>query len=176
MITPREQNYIQSCLPACLAMLCGVKMTKEQEGRILLKGLEKHYDEYHTGMLSEFDKVYKPKLNIYVEYRAFTNYLKNKLFDHKNLVIKNEKTNLANIKKHLKGGPILIYLDAKYLEYNYPAEHAGHFIVVEQISGNTVAIVDSWEGRRKNIKQASLLKAIKSLKVQFKYSPIIITL
>jgi len=79
------------------------------------------------------------------------------------------------ITKALKEGPILVYLDAKYLEYGYYADHMPHFILLEGVQGRQVTIVDPWEGVRRDIQLASLTKAIKSLKSQFKYSPIIIT-
>ncbi|MBT4722752.1 hypothetical protein HN958_00215 [Candidatus Falkowbacteria bacterium] len=175
MIKPQEQRYTQSCLPICLAMLCGVKMSKTQEGEILLKGLDKKSVNYAYGMLSEFTNKYKKQLNVFVENNVYAKSLKTFFRSNEHVVIENEKCDLLSIEKHLEKGPMIIYVDAKFLEYRSYVDHAPHFIVIESLEDRKVTIVDPWEGDRREIKFISLQKAINSLKTRFKYSPVMIT-
>jgi hypothetical protein len=175
MIKTKEQFYTQSCLPSCLAMLCGVKMTKKQEGKILLKGLEKVNMTYAPGMLKAFVTIYKKKLNFFVENKYYAQNLKKFFSKNKYITLKNEKCDIEAIENKLIDGPIIAYVDAKFLEHDSYADHAPHFIVLEKIHNGKVTIIDPWNGKRKDIKIKSLTGAIRSLKTRFKYSPVIIT-
>ncbi len=176
MIKPLEQNYTQSCGLCALAMLTGVKMSKAAEGQLLLNGLKKKYLDYHPGVLSEFVNKYHVKLKVIVEFEQYKKHLKKMLKDNEYIQVSGGEISLVNLKRWSKNKPILVYLDAKYLEYEYYADHAGHYIVLEKIESNQATIVDPWEGKRKEIKVSSLLKCIASLKKQFKYTPLVVTL
>ncbi len=175
-LKPQEQQYTYSCLLVALAILGGVKMNKKQEGQILLAGLTKKYLGYHQGMFTEFLKKHPIKLNLLVEYKPYAKYLQKYFSNNENLVVKQANATLATMKKLIVQGPLVVYLDSKFLEYPHYADHAGHFIVVENFLNDQVIILDPWDGLRRVIKVSSLLECIESLKKQFKYSPLIITL
>lgn len=175
-LKPQEQQYTYSCLLVALAILAGIKMTKKQEGELLLAGLEKHYLGYHQGMFTEFLKKYPIKLNLLVEYKPYAKYLQKYFSHNKYLLVDQAGATLVTMKKLITQSPLIVYLDSKFLEYPNYADHAGHFIVVESFHDNQVTILDPWDGLRRDIKVSSLLECIESLKKQFKYSPLIITL
>jgi hypothetical protein len=176
MIKPKEQRFTQSCLLVALAMVSKVEMSKKIEGELLVKGLDRKYNNYMQGMLFEFVKKYKTKLKVYIHFALHAKNHKAWAKDISLINVITQKYSLAILKKLLNQGSVIIYLDAKYLEYDCYADHMPHFVVVEEIEDTKVTILDPWEGKRKKIKVSSLEEGVRSLRTKFQYSPVIITL
>ncbi|MBU4124660.1 MAG: hypothetical protein KKI14_04320 [Nanoarchaeota archaeon] len=149
-------------------------MNKKQEGEILLRGMEKHYQDYTPGMLQEFTRKYKVELQLFVHFRLFARILAKSLVRNSRIKVIEQKCTLPIIKKMLKTGPIIVNLDAYYLAYGYPVEHAPHFVIVEKIN-DKITLVDPWDAKRKVEKIDNFKTGIQSLAKRFRYSPLMIT-
>ncbi len=148
-------------------------MNKKQEGEILLKGMEKKYQDYTPGMLQEFTKKYKVDLKLFVHFKLYARTLAKSLARNSQIKVIEQKCSLPIIKKLLKNGPIIVYLDAYYMDYGYPVEHAPHFVVVEKVN-DKITLVDPWDAKRKVEKIDDFKTGIQSLAKRFKYSPLMI--
>jgi len=175
MIKEKEQLYTQGCLPVALAMICDKKMSKSQEGDIMLKGLMKKYFVYFWGMVDQFSDAYKCDLNVYVHYKKFAIDSKAFLKGNKRLKVENKAATIQFIKKLVGKSPIVLYVDAHFLPYDVFSTHAPHFVVIEKIEGKIVTIVDPWDGLRKQVTEEVLKESLAYLRTGMLFSPVIIT-
>ncbi len=167
-ITPQKQHFSHSCLVSCLLMLRKEPFSKEDEKDILIKGMERSYPFYVTGIPQEFSKKFNIKLNIIVDNAFFTNELK-KSFNN-NITVQHNKITLNLIKELLKHQPIICHIDDNYIgDYS----HASHFIILEKATEEYIQIIDPLTGKRSNLSNKKLEASIKSLKDHIKMCPLL---
>jgi len=170
MLKVYEQETYEGCLPICLMILADIEATKNKELEIIYKAVKSRKESYTLIMLTTFVEIYNISSTLYVDNILYTKYLKT-VNKNKNInVIHQEIT--WNFVKNLNE-PFTIYVD----DFILGAEtHSQHFIVTEVIKNNLIEIIDPWTGERKEITKDILMKAVRSLKNRFFYSPVLITL
>lgn len=172
-IKPYKQTLTHSCLVASFLMILEAeknqKFTKKDEQELTLKGSQRTYSFYMTGIATEIAKKYNTKITFLADNKFFTNILKNSL-ENKNISVRHQKITLDLICKLLEKNVLICHIDIHGLgDYS----HSSHFIVIEKVKGNFFTIIDPWSGDKKNISKKTLLKAILELKNNVKMCPLL---
>jgi len=161
-----EQSTYETCLASDLLMLIGESWSRSKEIEIWKQGWEFNY---LIGQLNYAAKKYKKNLGVYIENRYYFEKLRKEKSGEIELV--NAKVDIQLIKKLLKSGSVIVYLDNYYLQ---KIVHAPHFVLAEKFKDDTIKIADPYDGKSKKISGKILNKAIISLRNHLKYSPVLI--
>lgn len=165
-----KQATSEGCLPSCLLILKNGETSQEEEIELISAALLKRRDNYYAyNILSAFTDKYQTGATLYLDMEPYANYL-NQHKDTQRIKIISQQINKEFLSK--LAVPYIIYLD----DYVLGSEtHAQHFVVVEKFGETETGIINPWHGSRKNIKTSTLIGAIESLKTQFLYSPLAIS-
>lgn len=161
-----KQSTYETCLPCSLLMITG--KNKKYEIEIWKHGWKFNY---LIGQLNFVSKKFKTKFKAFIENRYYFGQLQKQKNQKISLV--NQKVNFNLLRKLLKHGKVIIYLDLFFL---FKVIHAPHFIVANKIIGNNIEIADPADGKVKLISLETLNKAIISLRNHMKYSPVLVVL
>lgn len=172
-IKPYQQSLTHSCLVASFLMILEAEkdktFKKEDEQQLALKGSQRTYPFYVVGITAEIAKEYKTKIQVFADNKFFTDVLK-KSFKDKNIAVSHEKITISLIRKLLAKNRLISHVDIHGLgDYS----HASHFVVIEKANGKTFTIIDPWTGKRRNITEMTLEKAISELKNEVKMCPLL---
>lgn len=161
-----KQSTYETCLSCSLLMITG--KTKRDEIEIWKHGWKFNY---LIGQLNYFSKKYKQKFTAYIENKYYFNQLQDQ--KEKNIELINKKVDLKLLKKLLKNGKVIVYLDCFYF---YKILHAPHFVVAIKMDNNFVEIADPGDEKIKKIPVEIIKKGISSLRNHLKYSPVLVTI
>ena len=170
-----KQKTCESCLSVCLMNLLDsekeIKLNKEEEFNILFEGLKFTRLDFSTGQLVYLAKKF-PELIFeqYIDFDIFYKILK-KLNIPKNLKLYSQKINLKFLKEISRESPVIIYIDIFTLEGIY---HYSHFVILENINEENVAILDPWTGKKIIMKTKNLTRSISFIRNMLKISPKVI--
>ena len=165
-----KQSTCETCLPTCLIFLLrnlGIKIGKSEEMNILIKGLKFTRIDYAIGQLVYIVRRYKVNATLYVEFREFFNQLR-KLPIPPKLTLINKKVDVSLLKKLLKAGYAIVYLDQFFIGYAY---HYPHFVALLEFKNSSAKIFDPWDGKEKKVTKSEISKGIQSLGNKWKISP-----
>ncbi|MEI6843321.1 MAG: cysteine peptidase family C39 domain-containing protein [bacterium] len=173
-ITPYEQSLTHSCLVASFLMILlaqkGVSFQKKDEQELALLGSQRTYPFYVVGITAEVTKRYNANVHVFADNKFFTDVLKDSFAKEKNIEVEHQKITTTFIKKLLVQSPVICHIDTHGLgDYS----HASHFIVIEKANKSTFTIIDPWNGKRRNVSEKTLEKAILELKNNVKMCPLI---
>lgn len=172
-LQPYKQTLTHSCLSVSFLMILQLKnnihFTKKDEEQITLRGSDRVYPFYVTGIATEIAKKYKVKIQILANNKFFTNVLKES-FKNKNIIVSHEKITIALIRKLLDKNKLICHIDIHGLG---DFSHSSHFIVIEKEDGKTFTIIDPWTGQRRKIAEKTLEKAITELRDNVKMCPLL---
>lgn len=176
-IVPYKQTRYDSCLVVCFLMhlkiLKGLDFSKNDEIKLLNKGLERFEKAYYPGIILEFVKRYKLKLNFIIENRYLYEELKPRL-ENEELALRSNLINPELIDGIVsKNRRLILYLDNFYLG---DVIHSPHFVLLEKRIRNRFVIIDPWRGRRMYLIKERLEEGIMSLRNHLKFSPVLIEL
>jgi len=147
-----------------------LKFGPKDESELLLAGMNRQYLYYVIGVPKEIFKRYGKKIGIVVDNEFFTNDLIKGFGDKENFNIYQGKINLETIRGLVGKGPVICHIDNNYLgDYS----HASHFVIIEEIIGDKVSIVDPVDGKRKTVSSKVLIDSIDSLRYHIKMCPLL---
>ena len=161
-----KQTTYESCLASALLMLIGESWSKKKEIEIWKHGWEFNY---LVGQLNYVAKKLRKGFKVYIENRNHFERLRKE--NGREVELVNVKIDTQLIKKLLKSGSVIVYLDNYYLQ---KIVHAPHFVLAERYKDDIIEIADPYDGKRKKISSEIIKKAIISLRNHLKYSPVLI--
>ena len=165
-----KQTTYEGCLPVCLLSIAGIEINREKELILIQNGVSKCRDSYALSMILSFVEQYDTSINLYVDNKYFSNYLK-LINNSTKVIIYYQPINEDFIFK--QNNPFILYVDMHdFGEYI----HSPHFIIVEKQQGDVAIIVDSLTGKRTKMSKTKILDSVLSLKKRFLYAPLLITL
>jgi hypothetical protein len=165
-----KQTTYEGCLPICLLSMADIQIDREKEVSLIQNAIPKCKESYAFSMILSFVEQYDIPVNLYVDDRYYSNYLK-KVNDRNKITIFHQPINEDFM--HNQTSPFILYVDM----YDFGAYiHNPHFIIVEKQQGNTFIVVDSLTGKRMTFEKTKILSSVSSLKNRFLYSPLLITL
>lgn len=126
---------------------------------------------YLMGQLNFISKKHRIHLNAYIENKYYFNELRKQ--NNKYVCLQNQKVNFKLLAKLLKTSPVIVYLDCYLLQ---KVLHAPHFVLATKSAGKEIEIADPFDGKIKKIPVTLLSKAINSLRVHLRYSPVLVTI
>lgn len=173
-IKPYRQTLSHSCLVACFLMLLQSKyqldFTESDEEKLAVKGSKRTYPFYVAGVTAEITKNFKKDIKVIVDNKFFAGVLSKVFNDIDQISINVDRVNIKNIEKYLKYGPLICHVDIHGLgDYS----HSSHFIVVEDIKGEKVGIIDPLSGKKSYIGNSKLVIAIQEVRGVVKMSPLL---
>src|SRR3990167_569610 len=99
---PMKQAHVESCLVACLSTLVhaikGVRLTEEQEIKLLMDGSNIYRTDFAIGQLIYIAKQYDLKIDFFINFKPYVDHLQKEKFPE-SLRIKHLKINETSIKK-----------------------------------------------------------------------------
>lgn len=166
-----KQATFEGCLPSCLLILENGETSQEEEVELISAALLKRRDNHYAyNVLSAFTDKYRTGATLYVDMEPYARYL-DEYKDTQRIKIIPQQIN----KEFLSSltAPYVIYLD----DYVLGSEtHAQHFVIIEEFRETETRLIDPWHGSQTTIATSTLLMAIESLKTQFLYSPLAISI
>lgn len=165
-----KQATYDGCLPSCLLILENGETSPKEEIELILASLLKRRDNYYAyNVLSAFTDKYRTGATLYVGIKPYAKYLDQHKDTQRIKIIPQQinKEFLSTL-----AVPYVVYLD----DYVLGEEtHAQHFVVIEEFGETETRIINPWHGSRTTVATSTLIKAIESLKTQFLYSPLAIS-
>jgi hypothetical protein len=165
-----KQTTYEGCLPICLLSMASIQIDRKKEVSLIQNAIPKCRDSYAFSMILSFAEQYNLPVNLYVDDKYYSNYLK-RINDGNKIKIFYQLINEGFILRQTV--PFILYVDM----HDFGAYiHSPHFIIVEKQQGNTFIVVDSLTGKRMTYEKTKILSSVSSLKNRFSYSPLLITL
>jgi len=164
-----KQKTCEGCLPVCLLVLAGQKITLESELDLIIGGLKKSRESYALGIIEKFTSKYKRRATIWIDNKFFLKII----MAGKNSPIKPAHKRIDLNFLNSLATPFILYLDSNILGTYY---HSPHFVIVEKRLGGKFQIVDPWIGKRRWIEPSRLERGITSLRGYLKFCPLVIKL
>ena len=161
-----KQSTYETCLASDLLMLIDESWSRSKEIEIWKHGWGFNY---LIGQLNYVAKKYKKNFVVYIESQYYFRELRREKSQGIELV--NSKIDMRLIKKLLKSGFVIVYLDNYYLQ---KIVHAPHFVLAERYKDDTIEIANPYDGKRKKISSEIIQKAIISLRNHLRYSPVLV--
>src|ERR1035437_7948235 len=81
-----KQTTYEGCLPICLLSMAGIQIDRKKEISLIQNAIPKCKDSYAFSMILSFVEQYNFSVNLYVDDKYFSNYLK-KINNSKNVTI-----------------------------------------------------------------------------------------
>jgi hypothetical protein len=165
-----KQTNCESCLPVCLLLLAGKKITKRKEDSLLLNGINNFRESYALGVTDEFVDKYKIDVNVFIDNKTYSDFLKNRI-KSKRIRIFHKRINSELLKKI--NGHYILQIDHQILGVY---SHCPHYIIVKIKDKSRFEVFDPWTGKITCVKKEKLISAINSLRSYLRYCPVLISL